>query len=152
MVDGWDRSQPDNRAIPCQPLPIALPQLTETIADVVTYELILKWFKGAAPKNAASFYSARQPLAMCRQPMPVAASPWGRSTESWRAPEGSPNSKRMKRTRPKQWSQAELTRLRAMARRKVDARKIAIALGRHTESIRRKIRELGLVPLKAASK
>jgi hypothetical protein len=56
----------------------------------------------------------------------------------------------MKRTRPQNWSKAELTLLKAMARRKADAQQIAIALGRHVGSIKRKVRELGLVPRKTA--
>jgi hypothetical protein len=54
----------------------------------------------------------------------------------------------MKRARPQDWSKAELSRLKAMARRKVDAREIAIALGRHVGSVKKKVRELGLVPRK----
>jgi hypothetical protein len=46
------------------------------------------------------------------------------------------------------WSEAELSRLKAMARRKVDAQEIALTLGRHTGSVKKKARELGLVPRK----
>ena len=56
----------------------------------------------------------------------------------------------MKRARPKDWSKAELSRLKAMARRRVDAQEIAIALGRHVGSVKKKVRELGLVPRKMA--
>lgn len=45
---------------------------------------------------------------------------------------------------------AELIRLRAMARRKIDAREIALVLGRPMASIKSKIRELGLLPRKAS--
>jgi hypothetical protein len=54
----------------------------------------------------------------------------------------------MKRVTSKDWSTVELVRLKAMVRRCVDARQIAIALGRHVTSVRRKVRELGLVPRK----
>jgi hypothetical protein len=54
----------------------------------------------------------------------------------------------MKRTPSKNWSEAELSRLKAMIRRKVDARQIAIALGRHVGSVKSKVRQLGLVPRK----
>jgi hypothetical protein len=47
-----------------------------------------------------------------------------------------------------EWSEGELSRLRIMARRKVAAREIALALGRHTASVKQKARELGLVPRK----
>jgi hypothetical protein len=56
----------------------------------------------------------------------------------------------MKRMPPKNWSEAELSRLKAMVRRKVAARQIAISLGRHAESVKKKVRELGLVPRKNA--
>jgi hypothetical protein len=68
MIKGWDRSLPENRAVPCQPLPIALPQ-TEAVADVVRYELILKWFKGAVPKSAAPFLIHRLNSGRCVAPV-----------------------------------------------------------------------------------
>jgi hypothetical protein len=49
------------------------------------------------------------------------------------------------RRRPQKWSEAELTDLKAMARRKMDAREIALALGRHVASVKKKARELKLV-------
>ena len=49
-------------------------------------------------------------------------------------------------TRP--WTEAETTRLRALARKKVSAEDIAKSLGRHTGSVKRKARELGVVLLK----
>ena len=56
----------------------------------------------------------------------------------------------MKQARPQNWSKAELTHLKAMARRKENAQQIAIALGRHVGSVKKKVRELGLVPRKTA--
>ena len=52
------------------------------------------------------------------------------------------------RARSKDWSEAELDRLKAMVKRGVSARQIAIALSRHVASVKKKVRELGLVPLK----
>ena len=54
----------------------------------------------------------------------------------------------MKRARSKDWSEAELIRLKTMLRRRVSARQIAITLGRHVVSVKKKARELGLVPLR----
>jgi transposase len=50
--------------------------------------------------------------------------------------------------RPQDWSEAEMGRLKDMARRKADTREIAVALGRHVASVKKKVRELGLVPRK----
>jgi hypothetical protein len=55
---------------------------------------------------------------------------------------------KMKRARPQDWSEAELKRLKGMARRKVNARQIALALGRHAGSVKKKLREIGKVPRK----
>ena len=54
----------------------------------------------------------------------------------------------MKRTLSQDWSEAELSRLKDMVRRKVDAQRIAIALGRYVGPVKKKIRELKLVPSK----
>ena len=54
----------------------------------------------------------------------------------------------MKLAHPKDWSKAQVGRLKVMARRRVDTEQIAIALGRHVESVKKKMRELGLVPQK----
>ena len=54
----------------------------------------------------------------------------------------------MKRTPSQDWSEAELRRLRGMVRRNIDAKQIAIALGRHVGSVKSKVRELGFVPRK----
>jgi hypothetical protein len=54
----------------------------------------------------------------------------------------------MKSTRPQEWSDPELNRLRDMLRRKIDVRQIAISLGRHLGSVKKKMRELGFVPQK----
>jgi IS30 family transposase len=49
-------------------------------------------------------------------------------------------------TRP--WTEAETRQLRARAKKKVSAEDIAKALGRHVGPVKRKARELGLIPLK----
>jgi IS30 family transposase len=49
-------------------------------------------------------------------------------------------------TRP--WTEAETRRLRALARKKVSAADIAKSLGRHADSVKKKMRELGLIPRK----
>jgi hypothetical protein len=54
----------------------------------------------------------------------------------------------VKRTRPQEWSEAELRGLEAMARQKLETRQIALSLGRHVASVTKKMRELGLVPRK----
>ena len=56
----------------------------------------------------------------------------------------------MTRTSPEQWTEAEMRRLKAFARRKVSADDIARALGRHIGSVKRKARELGLLLFKKA--
>ena len=55
----------------------------------------------------------------------------------------------MKRTHSQDWSETELERLKAMVRRKVDAKRIAMALGRYVGAVKKKMRELRLVPRKA---
>jgi hypothetical protein len=54
----------------------------------------------------------------------------------------------MKRTHSQDWSETELMRLKAMVRRKVDVQGIAMALGRYVGSVKKKMRELKLVPRK----
>jgi hypothetical protein len=54
----------------------------------------------------------------------------------------------MKLTHSRDWSETELERLKAMVRRKVDVRRIALALGRYVEPVKKKMRELKLVPRK----
>ena len=49
-------------------------------------------------------------------------------------------------TRP--WTQADLIRLETMVRQKVSAAEIARSLGRRVGSVKAKVREVGLVPLK----
>ena len=49
-------------------------------------------------------------------------------------------------TRP--WTEIETRRLRALARKRVSAEDIAKSLGRHAGSVKKKARELGLIPLK----
>ena len=46
------------------------------------------------------------------------------------------------------WTDEETDRLRALARKKVSAEDIAKSLRRHAGSVKKKMRELGLVPLK----
>lgn len=50
--------------------------------------------------------------------------------------------------KPQQWTEAELDRLQTLARRKVSAKNIAKALGRHIGSVKSKARELGVMLLK----
>jgi hypothetical protein len=49
-------------------------------------------------------------------------------------------------TRP--WTEAETRQLRASAKKRVSAEDIAKALGRHVGPVKKKARELGLIPLK----
>ena len=48
----------------------------------------------------------------------------------------------------RQWTEAETLRLRALARKKVSAEDIAKSLARHVGSVKKKVRELGLIPFK----
>jgi hypothetical protein len=50
-------------------------------------------------------------------------------------------------TRP--WTRADLIRLKTMVRQKASAADIARSLGRRVGSVKAKVREVGLVPLKA---
>ena len=50
----------------------------------------------------------------------------------------------MKSSKPKQWTETERKRLAAMARRR-GASEIAAVLGRHTGSVKRMAREMGLL-------
>jgi IS30 family transposase len=56
----------------------------------------------------------------------------------------------MKDGPPKQWTEAEVRRLKTLIRQKVSAEDIAMALGRHVGSVRRKARDLGTILFKAA--
>jgi hypothetical protein len=47
--------------------------------------------------------------------------------------------------RPQQWTEAEVHRLRMLAKRKVGSDKIAKSLGRYVGSVKIKARELGLI-------
>jgi hypothetical protein len=49
-------------------------------------------------------------------------------------------------TRP--WTEAETRRLKALARKRVSAEDIARSIGRHAGSVKKKMREFGLIPLK----
>ena len=49
-------------------------------------------------------------------------------------------------TRP--WTQADLLRLETMVRQKASAADIARSIGRRVGSVKAKVREMGLVPLK----
>jgi hypothetical protein len=51
---------------------------------------------------------------------------------------------------PQQWTEAKVDHLKTLARRKVSAKYIAKALGRHVGSVKSKARELGLMLLKEA--
>jgi IS30 family transposase len=51
----------------------------------------------------------------------------------------------MKTPKPKQWTEQEIRRLVALARRGVGASKIAAELGRHAGSVRRMARAKGLL-------
>jgi predicted transcriptional regulator len=46
------------------------------------------------------------------------------------------------------WTEDETDRLRALVRKKLSAEDIAKSLDRHAGSVKKKVRELGLVPLK----
>ena len=46
------------------------------------------------------------------------------------------------------WTEAELDRLKMMVRQKASAADIAKSLGRRVGSVKTKVREMGLVPLK----
>jgi hypothetical protein len=46
------------------------------------------------------------------------------------------------------WTQADLTQLEKMVKQKASAADIARALGRRVGSVKTKVREMGLVPLK----
>jgi hypothetical protein len=46
------------------------------------------------------------------------------------------------------WTQADLIRLETMVRQKVSAAEIARSLARRVGSVKAKVREMGLVPLK----
>ena len=46
------------------------------------------------------------------------------------------------------WTEAETRRLRALARKKVSAEDIAKSIRRHAGSVKKKMREFGLIPLK----
>ena len=54
----------------------------------------------------------------------------------------------MTRTSSQQWTEAEMRRLKAFARRKVTADNIAKELGRRVGSVKRKAGELGLMLFK----
>jgi hypothetical protein len=47
--------------------------------------------------------------------------------------------------RPKEWTESELHRLRALAKKKVTADIVAELLDRHVGSVKRKAREIGLI-------
>jgi len=55
----------------------------------------------------------------------------------------------MRSPKPQQWSEAEERLLKTLINRKIGARDIAKAMGRHVKSIKTKARELGLMPLKS---
>ena len=46
------------------------------------------------------------------------------------------------------WTEAETRRLRALARKKVSAEDIAKSIRRHAGSVKKKMREFGLISLK----
>ena len=52
---------------------------------------------------------------------------------------------KIKRLRPKEWTESELRRLRVLAKRKVAAGLVAELLGRHVGSVKKKAREIGLI-------
>jgi hypothetical protein len=64
---------------------------------------------------------------------------WAPTGRAWAEGEG-------KMTRP--WTEAETRQLRASAKKRVSAEDIAKALGRHVGPVKKKARELGLIPLK----
>ena len=76
------------------------------------------------------------------------AGPPDRLSVSQATSEPPPKNRRKKPARPQDWSEAELGRLKAMVRKKIGAREIAIALDRHVGSVKRKLRELRLMPRK----
>ncbi len=51
----------------------------------------------------------------------------------------------MRHPPPQQWTEAEVRRLRMLAKRKVSADNIAKSLGRYVGSVKIKARELGLI-------
>jgi hypothetical protein len=53
--------------------------------------------------------------------------------------------RKIKRLRPKEWTERELHRLRVLAKRKVSAGIVAELLGRHVGSVKKKAREIGLI-------
>jgi hypothetical protein len=52
---------------------------------------------------------------------------------------------KIKPLRPKEWTESELYRLRALAKKKVTADIVAELLGRHVGSVKKKAREIGLI-------
>ena len=48
----------------------------------------------------------------------------------------------------RQWTEAETLRLKALARKRVSAEDVAKSLGRRAGSVKKKVRELGLIPFK----
>jgi hypothetical protein len=52
---------------------------------------------------------------------------------------------KIKPLRPKKWTESELHRLRALAKKKVTADIVAELLDRHVGSVKRKAREIGLI-------
>jgi hypothetical protein len=52
---------------------------------------------------------------------------------------------KVKPVRPKEWTESELHRLRALAKKKVTADIVAELLGRHVGSVKKKAREIGLI-------
>ena len=48
----------------------------------------------------------------------------------------------------RQWTEAETLRLKALARKKVSAEEIAKSLDRHAGSVKKKLREFRLIPIK----
>ena len=58
---------------------------------------------------------------------------------------------KIKRLRPKEWTERELHRLRVLAKRNVTASIVAELLGRHVGSVRKKAREIGLILSKKSS-
>ena len=49
------------------------------------------------------------------------------------------------RTRPKEWTESELKRLKVLAKRKMTAGIVAELLGRHVGSVKKKAREIGVI-------
>jgi hypothetical protein len=52
---------------------------------------------------------------------------------------------KIKPLRPKKWTESELHRLRALAKKEVTADIVAELLDRHVGSVKRKAREIGLI-------